>query len=331
MIISRTPFRISFCGGGSDMPYFYEKHGGCVISTTINKYVYLTVNRSFAPGKSTIKYSSVEHFSSIEDINHPLFRECMRDYNLDSVEICSTADVPGGTGLGSSSSFTVGLLNLFSRYAGENASKEFLADAACRMEMDRLGDPVGKQDQYAAAYGGLNFYDFRKDGSVKVAPVSISEGDLKRMNRNLLMMYTGKTRRASNILIKQNQNFKKGDTEENTLQLCRLTEDLRKELLAGNIDYLGRALGEGWELKKTLADTVSTPEIDEAYETAMNCGAEGGKLLGAGGGGFLLFYAPHECHDGIIKDLKGLRNIPFKFENEGTSIIYDDMSRGERS
>lgn len=331
MIISRTPFRISFCGGGSDMPYFYEKHGGCVISTTINKYVYLTLNESFTPGKSTIKYSSVEQFSSVDEINHPIFRECMRDYNLDSVEICSTADIPAGTGLGSSSSFTVGLLNLFSKYKGESASKEFLADAACRIEIDRLGDPIGKQDQYAAAYGGFNFYEFKKGGSVEVTPMDISEPDLERMNRNLLMVYTGKTRKASEILVKQNQKFKKGDTEENTLQLCRLTEDLRRELLAGNIDHLGKALREGWELKKTLADTVSSPEIDKVYQTAMDCGAEGGKLLGAGGGGFLLFYAPQECHSTIIKNLKGLRNIPFGFEKEGSSVIYDgSFGRGEQ-
>lgn len=327
MIVSRTPFRISFCGGGSDMPYFFEKHGGCTISTTINKYIYLSISKSFTPGTSTIKYSSVEQFSSIDEINHPIFRECIRDYNLDSIEICSTADVPAGTGLGSSSSFTVGLMNLFSRYIGENASKEFLADAACRMEMERLGDPVGKQDQYAASYGGFNYYDFKKDGSVEVTPMDIGESNLEKMNRNLLMMYTGKTRKASKILVKQNQNFEKGNTEENTLQLCKLTKDLRRELLAGNVDFVGKALREGWELKKTLADTISSPDIDEMYNVAMDCGAEGGKLLGAGGGGFLLFYAPQECHDSIIKNLKGLRNIPFEFEKEGSLIVYDDSSR----
>lgn len=321
MIISRTPFRVSLCGGGSDLPSFYKKHGGCVLSTAIDKYMYISVHPSFNADTTSLKYSKTETVSNIEDIEHVYFKDMLKRFHVKGVEITSTADVPAGTGLGSSSSFTVGVLHSLYAYTGKYVSKETLASEACEVELVDLKQPIGKQDQYAAAYGGLNFYTFNRDGSVFVEPVLMEHEKFKQLQKNLLMFYTGDVRSASAILKEQGVNVTEGDKEKNQQKMCDLTYDLRRELNNGKIDAVGEILDESWQLKRTLAAGISNPHIDEFYETAMKNGAIGGKLLGAGGGGFLLFYVKEENQDHLREALK-LPEMPFQFDGQGSSIIY---------
>lgn len=321
MIISRTPFRVSFCGGGSDLPAFYEKHGGCVLSTAIDKYMYISVHPSFDASNTTLKYSKTETVSDVEQIEHLYFRDMLKKMNVSGVEITSTADVPAGTGLGSSSSFTVGTLHALYAYQGKYVSKERLASEACMVELEDLKQPIGKQDQYAAAYGGLNFYTFNKDGSVFVEPVLLEHAVYKQLQKNLVMFYTGGVHSASAILKEQGKNVTAGDKEQNQLQMCELARELRRELTLGNIDAMGTILDESWKLKRTLASGISNPVIDEAYEVAMKNGALGGKLLGAGGGGFLLFYVTEDKQEQLKRAIS-LPEMPFEFDGQGSSIIY---------
>lgn len=325
MIITRTPLRISFCGGGSDLPDFYRKHGGCVISTTIDKHIYVTAQNSFEPETVMLKYTSIEKVKEVKRISHPIFRECLRDYNLNSIELTSIADVPAGTGLGSSSAFTVGLINVLNGFKGKKQTSEFLAQSACDMEIGRLKEPIGKQDQYAAAYGGLNFIRFNSDESVDIEPIKISNSDKQYIQDNLLMMYTGKIRNASDILSTQRDNMiNDSRSENNVIELCRICDKLREDLESGDLDSLGVALDSGWKLKKTLSPMISSGDIDNSYRVAMENGAIGGKLLGAGGGGFLLLYADGKHHDKIKQALPNMRNVDFNFEESGSEIIYDD-------
>ena len=288
MIITRTPFRVSLCGGGSDLPSFYEKNGGCVISTTINKYMYITVHPSFQEDLTVLKYSKTETVKKVNDIEHPIFKQCLKDCKIKGVEITSIADIPQGTGLGSSSSFTVGLLNALSCYKRKFTSKEEIASKACHVEIEELGNRIGKQDQYAAAYGGLNYYQFNKDGSVYVEPVLMSKEAFHKLEDNLIMMYVGGVHSASEILKEQSNNVTSGDKEKNQLKMCELTKKLKIELENNNVDAVGEILHESWMLKKTLASGISNPNIDKWYQIAIENGAIGGKLLGAGGGGFLI-------------------------------------------
>ncbi|MCC8152343.1 MAG: GHMP kinase [Lachnospiraceae bacterium] len=290
MIITRTPFRVSFIGGGSDIPAFYEKHGGCVISTSINKYMYISVHPSFELQDTVLKYSETEIVSDVSEIHHSYFKAVLDMLRISGVEIVSTADIPAGTGLGSSSSFTVGILHALYSYKGKFVSKEKLASKACEIEIDILHNPIGKQDQYAAAYGGLNFYSFNKDGSVFVDPIIMKPASFQKLEENLMMFYTGKVHSANSILQEQSKNVTAGDRERNQLEMCELTHELREELQHNNVDALGEILHEGWKLKRTLASGITNPMIDECYDIALKNGALGGKLLGAGGGGFLLFY-----------------------------------------
>lgn len=325
MIITKTPLRVSFCGGGSDIPSFYTKHGGCVISTAIDKYVYLAIHKSFYPDKYILKYSEIEHVTTPSEMVHPIFRECLEGYDTGPVEITSMADVPAGTGLGSSSTFTVGLIHAIRAFQGLESDKELLASEACRLEIDRLGEPIGKQDQYAAAYGGLRFYRFEKDGSVTVENVDADEVTLHTMESRLMMFYTGITRKASSILSEQKKNITSGMAEERQLDMCRIAERLRCELEDGDVDALGRRLDESWRIKKTLASGISSGIIDECYETAMENGALGGKLLGAGGGGFILLYAPEDTHEEIRRAMPAqCKEMPFRFDTEGSVQIYND-------
>lgn len=321
MIITRTPFRMSFAGGGSDIALFYEKHGGCVLSTTINKYMYISVHPSFELKETVLKYSQTEVVNNISEIDHKYFKEVLNLLRISGVEISSTADVPAGTGLGSSSSFTVGLLHALYSYKGKFVSKEKLAAKACEIEIARLKNPIGKQDQYAAAYGGLNFYRFNKDGSVFVEPVIMKNELYAQLERNLMMFYTGELHSASAILEEQSANFAGGDKEENQLKMCDLARELREELQHNNIDAMGEILNEGWKLKRTLANGISNSEIDEYYDVALKSGAIGGKLLGAGGGGFLLFYVP-ENRQQEVRMAIGLQQMPFSFDYQGSSVIY---------
>lgn len=321
MIITRTPFRISFAGGGSDIPSFYEKHGGCVLSTSINKYMYISVHPSFECMDTVLKYSQTEIVEDINEINHTYFKEVLNMLRVEGVEITSTADVPAGTGLGSSSSFTVGLLHSLYSYKGKFVSKEKLASKACEIEIERLKNPIGKQDQYAAAYGGLNYYQFNADGSVTVDPIIMRGGMYQELEENLMMFYTGELHSASEILKEQSGNITAGDKEQNQLKMCDLARELREELQTNNLDAMGEILHENWKLKKTLATGISNPKIDECYDTALRHGALGGKLLGAGGGGFLLFYVPKKRQSEVRASLS-LTEMPFSFDRQGSAVIY---------
>lgn len=321
MIITRTPFRVSFAGGGSDLPSFYKKHGGCVLSTTINKYMHISVHPSFEAKETVLKYSRTEIVEDTSRIQHKYLKEILTFLDVKGVEVVSTADVPAGTGLGSSSSFTVGVLHALYSYKGKFVSKERLAGEACEIEIGRLKNPIGKQDQYAAAYGGLNFFRFNTDGSVETEPVIMKESTRGQLEKNLMMFYTGQLHSASAILKEQSSNIISGEREESQLKMCRLAEDLRDALQAGRVDEMGEILHEGWKLKKTLAGGITNPVIDEAYETAMQNGAIGGKLLGAGGGGFLLFYVP-EGKQKKVRDSISLSQMQMSFDRQGSAVIY---------
>jgi len=321
MLITKTPFRVSFCGGGSDMAAFYEKYGGCVLSTSINKYMYISIHPYFNENQTLLKYSDNELVNDIKEINHKIFHRVLNDMQVSGVEISSTADVPGGTGLGSSSTFTVGLLHTLYSYKGKFASKAKLAKEACEVEIEKLGSPIGKQDQYAAAFGGLNFIRFNQDGSVSVSPIMMQAETYKKLQNNLLMFYTGTTRSANSILSEQKNNILKSDKNENLKKMCALTENMKKSLEQNDLSSFGSILNESWELKRTLASGISNPDIDKTYEIAMNSGALGGKLLGAGGGGFLLFYCEPEKQEQLRKNI-GLREFDFCFDQDGTSVVY---------
>lgn len=322
MIIIKTPFRVSFCGGGSDMPDFYRENGGCVLSTTINRYMYLTIHPYFDEEKTALRYSQIEVVDDIKNIKHSIFHQVLNDMNVSGVEISSTADIPSGTGLGSSSAFTVGLLHTLHCYQGKFVSKEKIAAEACTVEIEKLGNPIGKQDQYAAACGGLNFIEFNKDDSVTVSPLILRSGLKSELQNNLIMFYTGITHDANIILAEQKKNIvSQDDKRKNLIAMCKLAIDMKACLEAGEISDFGEILNEGWIRKRELASGVSNPKIDELYETAMANGATGGKLLGAGGGGFLLFYCEKEKQK-KLKEVVGLKQFIFEFEHDGTSIAH---------
>ena len=324
MIITRAPFRVSFCGGGSDLPVFYENHGGCVLSTTIRKYMYLTLHNYFHKDQIVLKYSKTETVHSFAEIEHKYFRQCLKDFDITGVEIASMADIPAGTGLGSSSSFTVALLHLLHTYKGEFVSKYKLAKDACEVEIDKLGEPIGKQDQFAAAFGGLKFYEFFPNGFVHVEPIIMSVEAYRRLETNLMMFYLGGNHSASSILKEQSQNLIEKDKVDMQLKMCDITRLLKVELQKNNIDALGDFLHDSWMLKRSLASGISTLFIDEAYERARKTGAAGGKLLGAGGAGFMLFYVPEERQKQVREEMAGFREMEFEMDNSGASIIHVD-------
>lgn len=321
MIITKTPFRVSFAGGGSDMASFYREHGGCVLSTTINRYMYLSVHPYFDEKRTALKYSRNEIVEDISDIEHSIFRCVLNDMKISGVEISSTADVPSGTGLGSSSSFTVGLLHTLSCYRGKYVSKAELAKKACDVEIHKLGNPIGKQDQYAAAFGGLNFISFHQDDSVSVEPVITSADTISKLQDNLMMFYTGITHDANKILAEQKKNLSQTDKTNNLVQMCQLARDMKRALEHNELSDVGEMLNEGWIRKREMAGGITNPKIDDLYNTAMENGAAGGKLLGAGGGGFLLFYCPKEKQE-LLKNKLRLKPFHFAFEHDGSSVVY---------
>lgn len=324
MIITRAPFRVSFCGGGSDLPSFYEEHGGCVLSTTIRKYMYLTIHNYFHKDQIVLKYSKTECVKDFNEIEHRIFKQCLTDFNIKGVEISSMADIPAGTGLGSSSTFTVALLHLLNTYKGEYVSKYKLAKDACEIELEKLGEPIGKQDQFAAAFGGLNYYEFLPSGFVKVEPIIMSAESYKKLENNLMMFYLGGTHSASEILKEQSQNIKSVDKSTIQKQMCDITRTLKEELQKNNVNAMGELLHDNWMLKRTLASGISNPLIDDVYECAMKSGAIGGKLLGAGGAGFMLFYVPEDKQIEVRNALVNLREMEFEMDNSGASIIHVD-------
>ena len=248
MIITRTPFRISFAGGGSDLKDFYEKYGGCVLSTSINRYCYISIHPYFDENRTLLKYSENELVESLSNIRHRIFNCVLHERQIHGVEITSTADIPGGTGLGSSSTFTVGLLNTLNCYQGKYMSKGKLAEKACEIEIDKLGSPIGKQDQYAAAYGGLNFIRFHPDGEVSVSPVMMRGETYQRLQKNLVMFYTGDTRSANAILAEQKKNCSAEDKANNLRQMCVMAEEMHQSLEQDDLNSFGRLLNEGWKL-----------------------------------------------------------------------------------
>jgi len=321
VIGSMTPFRISFAGGGSDLKAFYKTNPGCVVSTAIKKYMYLFVHPSFDE-MTQVKYSQTELVSDINEIRHPIVRETLKIFGLNSVDISSIADIPAGTGLGSSSSFTVGLLNALYAYIGKEATTEQLAWEACRLEIDILKEPIGRQDQYAAAYGGLNFISFQDDESVTVEPITMAPAAYSALEENLLMFFTGRVRDAGGILSDQMRNTTNPRESANLVRMTKLARQLRDSLVRGVIDDMGLILDENWQLKKGLSSMVSSTHIDDFYELAMKNGALGGKLLGAGGGGFFLVYCRKEEQEKLRRALP-LREMEFALEPLGTRIILN--------
>ncbi len=320
MIISRTPFRMSFAGGGTDLAAFYQDQPGAVVTTAIDKYMYITVNRYF-DDSIILKYSRTELVASVDKIRHPILRECLRLVGISrGIEITSMADVVGGTGLGSSSSFTVGVLHALHAYKGEFRTAEELAREACEVEIGRLKEPIGKQDQYIAAYGGFQYLEFMPNGSVRVDPLICPPAAWKQLSPSLLLLYSGVTRKAGPILRRMRAGLEK--RQDVLRRMCELAQEARRELQSGRVASLGEIFHEGWELKRSLADGISNPSIDRAYETARHHGVVGGKILGAGGGGFLLLFCPPAKHSAVVKALPRWREIPFHFEPEGSKIIY---------
>jgi len=324
MIISRTPLRMSFVGGGSDLPVFYRKYGGAVISTTIDKYIYVNINKKFDKGVR-LAYSKTEEVDRVEDIEHPLFKATFNLMKVEGgVEITTIADIPSrGTGLGSSSSFTVGLINAVSAYLGRHASAEDLAVKSCQIEIDICGAPIGKQDQYAAACGGFNTFEFHSDDRVSVTPIIMPRALLQSLESQIVLFYTGMVRSASHILMEQSDQVGSDAAKQDALRrMVDLTYQMRDMLQAGEIQSFGEILDENWHLKKSLASGVSTSDIDAWYSLGKAAGADGGKILGAGAGGFLMFCAPPERHPAIEAALHFLRRVPFRFEPQGSKIVF---------
>jgi D-glycero-alpha-D-manno-heptose-7-phosphate kinase len=325
MIISRTPLRISFAGGITDIPEFYRRDFGAVTSTAIDKYVYVMVNPKFT-GKTRIAYKHYEEVDTLDDISHPIIRESLRYLNIhERIEITTIADVPGGTGLGSSSSFTVGLLNALHRHLGQYMDPLALAEEACHIEIDVLGEPIGKQDQYIAAFGGLNHMTFRESG-VEVKPISVPEEQLKKLENNLTLHFLKQTKNAGDLLSKQIEDFDKNYSELVKLRTIAqsmatfLEEDARK----GTFTPFGELLHEAWLVKRIMRG-VTNDVIDRIYTSARKKGAIGGKVCGAGGRGFLLLYSEASIQD-VLNEMNtlGLQELKFKFEKKGSEILYDN-------
>lgn len=323
MIISKTPLRISFVGGGTDLVSFFKHEPGAVVNTTIDKYVYIAIHEYFDKN-ITLKYSKTETVNKIDEIKHPLFREALKITGVtDSVEISSLADVSSkGTGMGSSSSFLVGLLNALYAYKKIRKSPEYIAKEACIIERDILKEEGGYQDQYAGAFGGLNFMQFNPDHSVIVEPIICSREFKQKLNERLMLFFTGITRKSNDIHQEQKKN-----TEINMPYLRKmkgLALRMKETLEMGDLSSFGKLLHENWLMKKKLADNISNPIIDGYYEKALKAGAAGGKISGAGGGGFLLIYSEPEHHENIRRSLNDIKELKFNFCSEGTRITHND-------
>ena len=324
MIITRTPFRVSLVGGGTDLPSFYRQHEGCVLSTTINKYMYIVLHPTFNQDDTIIKYHKTEIVKNIQNIQHPIARELLKLHKLNGVEIASMADVLSGTGLSTSSAYTVGLLNAIHTYQGEYYSQAQIAEEACNLEINILKEPIGKQDQYGTAIGGIKMIKFLPNEEVKVKPIYLKHDIMVELNNNLLLFYTGMTHSANEILKEQSRNTENDKHKFNALvQMTDLVYDARRALNNENLDEIGYILNTSWQLKRSLASKISNAKIDKYYDIALDNGALGGKLLGAGNGGFLLFYCPKE-KQAQLRSALDLIEMPFNFEDEGTKVIYNN-------
>ena len=324
MIITRSPLRITLGGGGTDLESYYSKHGGFLISAAIDKYVYITVNKPFIP-EFFLKYSRIENTKDIDSIEHPIIRESLKEINpnIKQLEITSIANIPAGTGLGSSGSFTTALLKALNHYENNILSKSELAEQACKIEIEKLKEPIGKQDQYIAAHGGITCFEFCKNGEVKVSPLKISKETLHDLEDNLLLFFTGYSRSASAIL--KDQNDKSKSSDEDMISNLHFVKELglksKEALENGDLKKFGELMNVHWEHKKKRSGNMSNPKIDEWYNLALQNGAIGGKLIGAGGGGFLMFYTEEKSKLRKALTEAGLDEVRFKFDFEGTKII----------
>ncbi len=324
MIIAKTPLRISLGGGGTDLPSYYREFGGFVISAAINKYVYITANRSFFPGYF-LKYSELEHADSIDDIRHPLFREALKMHGIDErIELTSVADVPAGTGLGSSGAFTVGLLHALYAYRQKHVASETLAQEAIEIEMNRLGQPVGKQDQYIAAYGGLLCQDYRRDGTVGVSPLSIPVESTRELRESLMLYFIGSTRSASTLLQAQKTLSERHDKKmmEDLHFAKQLGHETERVLSSGDILHFGTLMHEHWLRKRSRSEGMSSKRVDELYELARTKGGSlGGKLVGAGGSGFLLLQTSDRKRLRATMEGAGVSEMDFSFDFDGSVVL----------
>ncbi len=321
MIISQTPYRVSFAGGGSDLPAFYREEYGAVLSVAIDKHMYVTVSPRFDPS-TRVAYTRTEIADTVDQIQHELVREALKLTGLGRhLEITTVGDVPAGAGLGSSSSLTVGVLLALHAYKGQIVSAKNVAEQACRIEIEALGKPIGKQDQYAAAFGGINYLRFNTDGSVDVEPVPATPETMQELSKHMLLFYTEQQRDANGILKRQSEGTK---DRMSTLRAMRdLAQEMRLALGGGRgLDEFARLLHEGWELKRSLGFGISMDSVDAWYEQARKLGAQGGKLLGAGGGGFLLLFAPPERHNLIRDALGNPRELTFGIDRRGGRVIF---------
>lgn len=328
MIITRSPLRISLGGGGTDLPSYYQEHEGFLIAAAIDKYVYLTLHHTFA-AEGIIKYSRMERVNTVDEIEHPLIREAMRllDVSPQYLELASMADIPAGTGLGSSGSFTTALLRALYAHKRQLVHPQELAEQACAIEIDILGEPVGKQDQYIAAYGGVTCFEFRKDGGVGAWPLRVTQETLFNLEDNLAMFFTGYSRSAGSILKEQDAQTKERSQSmiDNLHFVKEIGYQSKAALESGNLGEFGRLMHLHWENKKKRSGGMSKPEINAWYETARKHGALGGKLIGAGGGGFLLFYTEDKA--ALRRGMRetGLKEVRFRFDFEGTKVVDSGM------
>ena len=323
MIISQTPYRVSFAGGGTDLPSFYQREMGAVLSVGLSQHMYVTVSPRFK-ASTRIAYTKTEIADSIDQIEHTIAREALRMTDLGKhLEITTIGDVPSGTGLGSSSSLAVGLINALNAYKGQITSPQKLAEKACEIEIDILKKPIGKQDQYAAAFGSLNHIRFHPDGSVDVEPVPHRPETIRELESRTLLLYTAQQRSADDILEKQSAGTQRQDTFTVLREMRNLAEEMKNVLSgSGSIDEFAALMHQGWLLKKSLGFGISNQHIDDWYSAALKAGAQGGKLLGAGGGGFLMLVAPPEKHQAIRDALGNPREIPFEVDRRGSRIIF---------
>ncbi|MFC1784209.1 galactokinase [Candidatus Neomarinimicrobiota bacterium] len=329
MIITRTPFRITLGGGGTDLPSYYGKHGGFIFSFALDKYMFITVKRPFADHLIRLKYNISETVENLSELKHDIARECLTKLNITkSIDVVSMADIPAGSGLGSSSSYTVGLLNALHTMKREYISLKELAEEACDIEMYRLNKPMGKQDQYLATFGGFTVLEIAKDGGVNVKRANISDSTIEGLNRNLLSFYTGVQRKNIGILARQSKSTE--SNEKQVLESLHYIKESGYKILdmveSGNITELGHMFDEHWKYKKRLARGISNPRFDKIYETAKKNGALGGKITGAGGGGFFLFYCEENQAKlrAAMKDA-GLKEMRFDFDHEGTKVLVNFM------
>jgi D-glycero-alpha-D-manno-heptose-7-phosphate kinase len=323
MIITQTPLRISLAGGGTDFAGFYEEHGGEVLSTAIDKFIYVVIKGRFDE-KIRVGYTRTEMVDNVDDIEHELVRECLKLTGLTKgLEISTMADIPSeGSGLGSSSTVTVGLLHAMYTYKGELVTAERLAQEACQIEIGILGKPIGKQDQYIAAYGGIRRISFLQDGTTTVQGVNIGDEQRQRLSEVILLFYTGITRKADSILAEQKDNI--GNQTEALIKMRSQVPLMQEALESGSFQKAARILQSGWELKKALAGKITTSAIDILYDRALDAGATGGKIAGAGGGGFLLLFCPPDRQSSVRQALADLKELPFNLEVDGSKVIFNN-------